>query len=63
MENVNNLNGVPNFGHGWDDEQPVPLPKEVIPTEEATPSVDEEEIEPNTEDTVKSYGKSKRTAK
>lgn len=54
VPNVNNLNGVPNFGHGVE---------EVIPTSEEIASVDEVDMPTETEDTVKPYGKSKRTAK
>ena len=34
MSNVNNLNGIPNFGHGEPGEA-------VIPTVEETPAIDE----------------------
>lgn len=71
--NVNNLNGVPNFGHGLDPETTIKVEiaedpsrsteGEVIPTEPEEPSVDEEEVEPNTEDTVNTHGKNKRKAK
>lgn len=44
--NVNNLNGVPNFGHGDDKEVVVPTPVEAS-------SVDEETEEPETEDKPK----------
>lgn len=52
MENVNNLNGVPNFGHGYE-------PEAVIPTEEETSTLDEDTDEPKTEEEPKVKAKKK----
>lgn len=41
--NVNNLNGIPNFGYGFGDvtlEEEIPA-VETVPTEEVEPSLDE----------------------
>lgn len=66
--NVNNLNGVPNFGHGLEEDggEVIEVPEteeEFIPNEVDSLSVDEGDTEPNTEETVKKYGKNKRTTK
>lgn len=52
MSNVNNLNGIPNFGHGE--------PEAVIPTTPEPLSVDEVGSPLETEDTVKKNDKSKK---
>lgn len=49
MSNVNNLNGVPNFGHGDD----------VVPITEEQPSIDEVSSSVDTEVSVKKPHKSK----
>lgn len=41
--NVNNLNGIPNFGHGFEEE--------AVPTESVEPTIDE--VEDNTETEAK----------
>lgn len=45
--NVNNLNGIPNFGHGFEEEIPTELP------------IDEEDMETETEDMPKAKSKKK----
>lgn len=46
--NVNNLNGIPNFGHGFDDIAQV-TEEENFPTEPEEPSIDEVEEDDETE--------------
>ena len=63
-ELVNNLNGVPNFGHGFEDEEEVE--EEVVPTVEETPSIDEVKIPEETEEVAaneEDHGTSKRKPK
>lgn len=50
--NVNNLNGVPNFGHGFDDVVEV-IEEETVPIETEEPSIDEVEEDDETEDKSK----------
>lgn len=43
MDNVNNLNGVPNFGHGFPEEDiQVPAPQEAEEVEITNTNEDEE---------------------
>lgn len=45
MDNVNNLNGVPNFGHGWPEEE-TEVTEEVSPeTVEAPEETKDAEVE------------------
>ena len=56
MDNVNNLNGVPNFGHG------VEVKKDVIPTDTSDSAIDDSSIPVETEaskETKKKVRKSK----
>lgn len=48
MSNVNNLNGIPNFGHG-----------EVVPTTTETPAIDDSSIPVETEESSPKIHKSK----
>lgn len=43
MSNVNNLNGIPNFGHGEEEEV-------VIPTQVETPALDDSALPVETDD-------------
>lgn len=52
MSNVNNLNGIPNFGHGDD----------LIPTEAETPTIDEVKEASETEAVVKPHKSKVRSA-
>lgn len=49
MSNVNNLNGIPNFGHG----------EEVIPKESETPAIDDIVLPVETEESAGKLHKSK----
>lgn len=54
MDNVNRLNGVPNFGHGFEEVE------EVIPTEPETPAIDEEDSGLETEIKHEKHGKKRK---
>lgn len=59
--NVNNLNGVPNFGHGIEEDAKEEIEEDATVEEEvATPALDEEDVPADTE-VVKDtkYGKRK----
>lgn len=62
--NVNNLNGVPNFGLGFQENNQgastVGEGDGVIPTEAQEPSVDEDDSTTETEVKDQKHGKSKR---
>lgn len=52
MDNVNNLNGVPNFGHGEEAEH-------LIPTVEEPSAIDDTDMSPETETSEKKVHRAK----